>query len=782
MYWSYLKTGLRNLLRNKLLSAINIAGFSVGLAVSFLIILWITYEVGFDKFHENAENIYRVVTEFEKNGSPDNFAHTPAPLGPALKEEFPEVLEYTRCSGTGKTLITCAENQFWGDIFVADESIFKTFSFRLQTGNPETIFSSPHSIVLSQNMAEKYFRGKNPLGQTISVGFDNQQVYTVTGVLENIPSNSQFHIDFLLPFSRIAGNSGWGIKNYTTYILLNAMGDYKSLQNKLRQFMEKYSPDKNTKLHLQPFTRIHLFSDLRSDLSSNVHYTKLVLYAAIALIILLLASVNFINLSLAKSALRNKEIGIRKITGASNKQLKSQFLSESFMVTFVSFLLAIPLIYFFLPVFNEFIDKNIVFSQLFNLKSVTVVIGLLIVLSFVNGLYPAFILSSYNPMGILKGNFNSRQHSVTHVRQTLVIFQFVVAIFFISGTLLIKSQLNFMKYKNLGFDKEQVIIIPAFYDEVKQKSDLLSGEIKKSAYVKEISFTSYLPTERGYSQNVWWEGMEKNENRQMNWIAADENFVDLMGIKLKMGRNFDKNQESDKHAYIINEEAAKEIDWDMPLGKLMDITEKGEVIGVVEDFNFKSLHSTVAPAAIKIFPGVYKYIYIKTMPNSVSSALTDVKTIWSALLPDRPFEFTFLANNLDEVYKKEAKENKILNYISLFAILIAAMGVLGLSSLLVTNRIKEIGIRKVNGAKVSEILSMLNKDFVIWVAVAFLIAGPVAWYSMNKWLESFAYKTTLSWWIFALAGMLGLGIALLTVSWQSWRAATRNPVDALRYE
>ena len=782
MYWSYLKTGLRNLLRNKLLSVINIAGFSVGLAVSFLIILWITYEVGFDKFHENAENIYRVVTELDINGSPDNFANTPAPLGPAFKEEFPEVLEYTRCSGIGKTLITCGKNQFWGDIFAADESIFKMFSLRLQTGNPETIFSSPHSIVLSQNMAERYFHGKNPLGQTISVGFDNQQIYTVTGVLENIPSNSQFHIDFLLPFIRIAGNSGWGIRNYTTYILLNNQNDYKGLQNKLPQFMEKYWPDKDTKLHLQPFTRIHLFSDLRSDLSSNVHYTRLILYAAIALMILLLASVNFINLSLAKSTLRNKEIGIRKITGASNKQLKSQFLCESFMVTFVSFLLAIPLIYFFLPVFNEFIDKDIVFNQLFNFRSVAVVFGLLIVLSFVNGLYPAFVLSSYHPVGILKGNFNSYQHSVTHVRQTLVIFQFVVAIFFISGTLLIKSQLNFMKHKNLGFNKEQVIIIPAFYDEVKQKSDLLAGEIRKSAYVKEISFTSYLPTEWGYSQNVWWEGMEGNENKQMSWIAADENFVDLMGIKLKLGRGFDKNLESDKHAYIINEEAAKEIGWDMPLGKLMDITEKGEVIGVVGDFNFKSLHNTIAPVAIKVFPGIYKYLYIKTMPNSVSAALKDVKTIWSELLPDMSFEFTFLANSLDEVYKKEAKENKILNYINLFAILIAAMGVLGLSSLLVTNRIKEIGIRKVNGAKVSEILSMLNKDFIKWVSIAFVIATPVAYYAMHKWLENFAYKTSLSWWIFALAGLLALGIALLTVSWQSWRAATRNPVEALRYE
>ncbi|NJK97119.1 MAG: FtsX-like permease family protein [Bacteroidales bacterium] len=311
---------------------------------------------------------------------------------------------------------------------------------------------------------------------------------------------------------------------------------------------------------------------------------------------------------------------------------------------------------------------------------------------------------------------------------------------------------------------------------------MLAAEIKKSTSVKEISFTSYMPTEQGYNQNVWWEGMQENHDEYLNWISADENFISLMGINLQQGRNFDKNMGSDKDAYIINELAQKKIGWKNPIGKIMDITGKGEVIGVVDNFNFKSLHNFIEPVALKIYPGIYKYLYIKTLPNSVHSALNDIRKVWSGLFPDRSFEYTFLEDNLTEVYKKEVNESETIKYISIFAILIASMGILGLSSLLVTNRTKEIGIRKVNGARISEILSMLIRDLVKWVAIAFVIATPLAYFAMHKWLGNFAYKTALSWWIFAAAGIIALVIALLTVSLQSWRAATRNPVESLRYE
>ncbi|NJK97118.1 MAG: ABC transporter permease [Bacteroidales bacterium] len=447
MYWNYLKSGFRNLYRNKLFSVINITGFSLGLAVFFLIVLWINYEVGFDRFHKNAKNIYRVVAEFDQNGIVDNFANTPAPLGPALKEEFPNVIEYTRCAQIEKNFIISGNNQFWENLFFADEGIFKVFSLKLRAGNTANILSSPSNVIISQRVAEKYFRDENPIGKTISIGINNQSTFTIAGVLEDVPSNSQFKIDFLLPFNNLSRNSGWDIWNYTTYILVDKQNDYKSLESKLQWFTKMYQLDPTTKLHLQPFVNIHLFSNLRNDLSENVYYPKLILYVAIAIIILLLASINFINLSLAKSTLRNKEIGIRKVIGANKKQLRFQFIGESFIITLISFLISIPFIYYFLPVFNQFVNKNIALSQFLNYGSIAFILVLLLVLTLVNGLYPASVLSSGNPAGILRGNLSIKQNSIKFVRQSFIVFQFVVAIFFISGTLIIKSQLNFIGQK-----------------------------------------------------------------------------------------------------------------------------------------------------------------------------------------------------------------------------------------------------------------------------------------------------------------------------------------------
>lgn len=782
MYFNYLKSTIRNLFRNKLFTIINVSGFSIGLALFSLTFLWIIYEFSYDKFHKNSERIYRVATEFTENGSPDKFAHTPAPLGPAMKEQIPGVLDYVRCAQSGKELVAYNNNQFWEDLFYADPSIFEIFDFNLKTGNPNDVLSSTNNIVLSEQMVDKYFSDHDVIGKSLTIGSYLGETYTITGILENTPLNSQIKIDFLVPFSSITNNLSWNNWNYTTYILLDESNNIASLQNNLATFQKNNNIDSDTRLLLQPLTEIHLFSNLRSDLASNTHISKLLTYASIALIILFLASINFINLSLAKSTLRNTEIGVRKVIGASKSQIKWQFLSESTIITFTSFLLSIPIIYIILPFFTELTDKDFILNQLFNYKSIFLVFCLMALLGIINGVYPANILSSYNTASILNGLSRNNQKSPIHIKKVLIVIQFVIAIFFISSTILLKSQLHFIKTKDLGFDKDNTIIIPIFYEEVRKKSDLLGQEIKKHASVKDISFTSYLPTNRRYYQNVWWEGMEENRHEYLSWIAVDPNFINLMGINIKQGRNFSKNHKSDNHAYILNEKALQKFGWKNPIGKFMDITEKGEVIGIVEDFHFRSLHNKIEPVALKIFPDVCNYLYIKASSNSPSEVLSDIEDTWAELFPNRPFEYTFLNSNLDEVYKRENKESKISNFLGLLSILIAALGILGISSLIVTKRTKEIGIRKVNGAKIFEILSLLNSDFIKWVILAFILTCPIAWYAMAKWLQNFAYKTEISWWIFALAGAIALVIALFTVSWQSWRAACRNPVEALRYE
>lgn len=785
MIRNYIISSIRNLLKHKIFSIVSILGFSIGIATAILIIFWIFFELSYDKFHLNSNRIYRVVAEFDKQGKPDHFARTPAPLGLAMKNNFPEVENFTRLGYFGKDLVCYNQKQFWEEICTADPTILTVFSISLLKGNSVIALSDPGNIVISERIAEKYFGDEDPLGKSLRVGKNDNQTFIVTGVMKNVPQNSQFQFDMLVPFSIRKSHISWGHWNYTTYVLLSKNCDPKLLENKLPGFFKKYEQgNSNTKLHLQAFSKIHLYSKLRSDFASNINISKLILYATIGFLILALGSINYINMMLARSTLRNKEIGIRKVIGATGKQLKLQFLSESISITLFSFLVAIPLIYLLLPVFNEFISKELIIAEIINMRSVAIIFGLLLIISFINGLYPAFILTSLKPVAAFIKNHNSNDKHFPSFNKALVAIQFAIAVFFISCSLVVKKQLFFMNNKSLGYNSDHIIVLPIFYNEVNKKYETLKSELTKNPAISNVTATSFLPTERRFNQNAWWESPDNTiVNGRMSWMGVDFDFIETLDIKLIKGNDFSRTIRSNYQGeYIVNKRAVEMTGWQNPIGKQINVVNMGRVIGVVDDFHFESLHSNVEPLALYIYHDVYRYLFIKTNAGQIASILKFAEKKWKELFPNRVFEYSFLNNELGEIYEKEIKEGRVFNFISFLSLLIAGLGIFGFSSLSINKRTKEIGIRKMNGAKTMEILLLLNKKFLIWVSIAFVVSYPIAYLLMNKWLSNFAYKTEMSWWIFALAGFITLVIALITVSWQSWQAASRNPVEALRYE
>ncbi len=773
MFRNYLVVALRNLLRHKGYSFINIAGLAVGMACFILIVLWVRDELSYDEFHLNAERLY-LVTDYEKYADGDEltFSVNPPDLAPTLISEYPEIVDACRHRIRPGRVIR-HEDRFFGEdgLAFADPSFFTMFTFRFIEGEPSRALPSPNSIVITQRMATKYFGDENPMGKTLQV--DGRVNFNVTGVIENVPRNSHVEFDFVAPFSAAKefdmAVDGWHSYAYRTYVLLAENANPGELSGKISGIIKRHDEEAIVKLSLQPVTDIHLSEDMSS----------IYLFSIIAAFILLTACINYMNLATARAGKRGKEVGLRKVVGASRKEIVLQFFGESILVSLVALCFSLLLVEIFLPLFNDLSAKQLSFSLLRNGSVILVLLGTAVATGTISGSYPALFLSALTPASVLKGSWRSGSREAV-LRRLLVSSQFVLSIALIIGTVVIGRQIHFIRNQKLGFDKEQVLCVNLKGD-TPRKSELLKNELSKTEGVASISAVSGPPTGLHMSTLVqeWGDGQVQGDILIYR-LFADYDFARTLGIHMAQGRFLSQKFISDtSRSVVINEAAVRAMGMESPLGKqVLDAT----IVGVVEDFNFSSLRSEIKPLAIHYRPDTFRYLLVKMKPGDISHLIGSLEATWTKLVPGAPFEYQFLDEKIDRLYRTDQRIGKIINSFTVLALFIACLGLFGMASFSAEQRTKEIGIRKVLGATVPQIASLLIKEFGKWVLLANLIAWPLAYFTMNRMLEVYAYRISLDVWIFLAAGAAALILAVATVSYQSIKAALTNPMETLRYE
>jgi putative ABC transport system permease protein len=801
MLSNYLKTALRNLWKKKSFSFINIVGLAIGMAVSFLILLYVLNEVTYDRFNENYEKIYRLATKLDAQGRHFEIASVPAPMGPALVDQFPEAVRAARLQEFGTRIISTGDKLYEESrIFHADPDLFDVFTISVVRGNPENWLQAPFQMIITEEVAEKYFGNENPLGKTLKV--DNKYIYTITGVAKGMPENSHFKFNMIGSLSTLEKIRGdlnmWMGFNYTTYLLLEGGSSLPGITQKFNNLLMSNIPDQfkqlgaEVEIFLQPLGSIHLHSQLEGELEPPGNPAFIRILTTIALFILLIACINFMNLSTAQSSRRTKEVGMRKVLGAHRGKLIRQFLGESLLLSFISLLIAIILIYVLLPVFNHLVSKDLVFHPWQNGIILLGLVGITVLVGFVAGIYPAFFLSAFVPLEVLKSRIKAGKGH-RFFRNGLVTLQYVISIALIISTFVIFYQLHYVKNRNLGFDKEQVVVI-SLRGELNQKVEVFKNEILRLPGVALAACSSTVPS-RGRSETMFsFEGIDPKK-QVFPIMEIDADFLDTMGMELIEGRNFSADRPSDNKAMILNETLVQHLGWDEPLGKIVsmmdladvDNPEKGfvevpyTVIGVVKDFHFESLHEKIRGHLMKM-SGEVNRISVKLRPGDIAATLHSIENIWKEIEPAYPFSYVFLNESFDRLYRSEQRMGQIFISFTLMAIFISCLGLFGLASFTADQRTKEIGVRKVLGASVSNVVVLLSRDFTKWVILANVVAWPVAYLVMNRWLQNFAYRIGLAIWMFVLSGVIALLIAILTVSTKALKAAVANPVDSLRYE
>ena len=788
MFKNYIKTTFRNMKKHKGYSLINITGLAMGIVCCVLILLWVRDELSFDGFNEKADRLYRVVEmQIYAGGTEFPVAVTPGPLGQALKDELPELVEVMRWTGAPRFLIRRGDRMFYeDDIGMADPSLFTMFTYPLIKGDPETALTKLPSIVLSESMAEKYFGDEDPMGQVLRI--ENQFDLTVTGVMQDVPSNSHLQFDCVFPFKlqEMGGRrlDQWGNNSFYTYVELAENADPRIVDEKIRDYIKKHNQGSNTTLHLQAVRDIHLHSDFTADVSGHGDIKYVYIFSLVAMFVLIIACINFMNLTTARSSNRAKEVGMRKVTGAQRFDIIRQFLGESLLFVFAAFILALGLVLLLLPTFSNLSGKILSLNLGDNLDLLALLVGMAVVTGIVSGSYPALFLSSFQPVRVLKGGIKSGPRS-TLFRRVLVVLQFSLSIFLIIATVVIHKQLEYISNKKLGYDKEQ-ILFARFGTNSARFFEAFKREAQSHPGVLGLSSTDQLPILMNNStSDVKWQGKDPNESILFHNAGVGYDFLDVMHMKLVEGRNFSKEFPSDsKEAYIVNQAAAKIMGEGSPVGKPFTQWENaGKVIGLVEDFHFKSLNTQVEPLVLRLRPAeAYGYLLVKIGGKNVSSNLKSVEEAWRKVAPQFPFESQFLDDAFDSMYRAEQRMGKLFNAFTSLAIFISCLGLLGLASFMAEQRTKEIGIRKVLGASAGNIVLLLSREFLLLVGIANVVAWPAAYYFMRQWLGNYAYYAGINLVIFAISGFLALVIALLTVSYQSLKAASANPVDSLRYE
>lgn len=803
-----LKIFFRTLRRNKVFSIVNIGGLAIGLATCLLMAIYIVDEYSFDKHHKDVERLFRVASKAGKTN--DGWAAAPAPLSSALKAELPEV-EYSARLLTfpdiKKLLITRNDNnkkQFYEtDGYYADADFFRIFTYSFLQGNPQTVLSRPNSIVISAAMAEKYFGKENPVNKPLSVrtpfGDFN---YNVTGVFD--PADHPSHIPSNFFLSMQNGDMGtwvekinnWATTNiFFTYIKLKPGTQLPLFEKKLGDFFNAHAAADlkaggfSKVLYLQPVKDIYLHSSIGNEIASNGNINYLYILASIAGFILLIACINFMNLSTAQSERRAREVGVRKVLGADKQSLVFRFLSESFLLSIFSLLLALVLAILLLPLFNQVTQK-----QIHSLGSPVILI-MVTLLTFITGilagLYPSFYLSAFRPVSVLKGKIRN-SISATTLRKGLVVFQFTISACLILGAIIIWKQMNFMKNQQLGFNKEQQVAIPMQFDNTEQKFTALKNELLLQPGIKKVTAGSTYPGIPNINDMLFYgEGKSVNESVDIHLATIGDEYLETLGIQLLHGRTFSKQFTADSNAIILNEAALKQLGYDPATAVGRNIRFQFEnvhysmnIVGVVKNFNFESLHKNIEPYgfATRFFANKYSYAITSFSTTNYPQLIKSIQSVWQKIIPETPFEYSFIDQDFQRNYEKDERTSKIVIYFTCIAIVIACLGLFALAAYSAEQRVKEIGIRKVLGASATNVTILLSKDFLKLVTIAILIASPLAWFIMQKWLQNFAYQTPVNWWLFVIAGGMAIFIAIGTVSFHAIKSALANPVESLRTE
>ena len=794
MLKNYLKIALRHLQKSKLYALVNIIGLAIGVCSCLLIGIYIWHELSYDKFHKNADRIVRVTWEYNFGDATSKTPTTGTRVGPQFNRSFPEVQAYVRLMKYPRVVVY--EDKMFDEknFLYADSAFFSVFSFPLLKGDAKDVLASADKMVITQSAAKKYFGNDDPIGKTVKVG--GTKDFVITGIAADAPENSQIKFDFVASFTSLNASKTekWNEANYITYLLLQKPNQVKTVQAKVDDYIKKVVKDE-MKLtgrqymayNLQPLTKVHLHSNL-DGLEPNNNITYIYILGAVAFLILLIACVNYTNLATAQSAGRSAEIGMRKVMGAGKKQVFFQFISESFLITMLAVLLALGLAELLLPYFNQLSGKNLSGSILFQPSTIITLLILSVIVAFTAGAYPSLILSNSKVIGILKSGFNFTGSG--GLRKSLIVLQFVISIFLIISTIVILQQLSYIRNKDIGYNREQVIVLPVDRQISEHYDDI------KKAFVATPGVVSIAGAYEAPTDIKWGDGITTKDNKQVtvNALPVDEDIVKTLGLKIVAGsdytladvQQFDTSNDGNniRYSFMLNESAVKALGWtpQEAIGRTIMKGREGTIKAVVKDFNFHSFHEPISPLLIFLDKRLMGSLLVKVSGNNIHSTLSALGKTWKERIQHRPFEYHFLDEDYDALYKTEQRTAGVFTTFSMLAILLACLGLFALTAYTMVQRTKEIGIRKVLGATIPDILSLVSKDFLKLIVIALLIAAPLAYYAVHVWLQDFSYKINIQWWVFAIAGLTTLFIAFITISMQGIKTALSNPVKNLRTE
>lgn len=794
MFKNYLKIAFRNLIKYKTYSLISIIGLAIGMVCAILILLWIQDELSYDKFHIKAKNIYRV-NKIWRKGEAAHYATTPPALAPVLKNDFPDIKNSTRFYPAGNFVMGYKNKSFYENTgaFV-DPSFFEIFSFKFFKGDAETALVNPNSIIVTESFSEKYFSKENPIGKVIRI--NGQYDFLVTGVLENIPTNSHLQFDFLFPFEILGQKtiipwlgsevfSDWHNTSFFTYILLQDNASSVLVEKKIFDYLKTHIPESTSSLYLQPLKKIHLYSsNLRSNVATAGDISYIYIFSIMAIIILMIACFNFINLTISQSGNRSKEIGLRKVIGAKRINLVFQFIGESFFLIFLSLILALFITQICLQPFNSITNKQLGMISFVNYGVILGLFGVLIFTNIISAFYPAVILSSFQPVKVIKGILKPGSNKYL-IRKIIVIFQFFLTIILILSTIFLTRQLNYIQKRNLGYEKEHLLWMP-MPSEIRSKYPVFKNACITNPDILGVSASSSMPS-WGVdisTDDVFWQGKSTNQQILMRGVGADYDFIETFKIEMNQGRSFSRFFSTDSLNYILNETAIKAMGINAPIGKQFKLWNKpGKIIGVVKDYHFKSLHNKIEPLLMRLYPAKWlRVVFVRVKHEKVQNVITFLENEWNTFAPQFPFFYSFVDDLLQTQYQVDKRVSTLFKYVTILAIVISCLGLFSLASLITEQRTKEIGIRKVLGASTSAIVLLLTNQFVKWALIANIIALPFGYLVIGKLQQFYAYHININLMIFVFSGFITLAVSLISVSYQALKTALNNPIDSLRYE
>jgi predicted permease len=790
MIKNYLKTAWRNLLHNKVFSLINIFGLALGMTCSILITLWLKDELRRDRIHANDKRLFRVMENQYYSGSISTFPSSPGILAENIVKDVPEIEMASQMLWEEQPLFTV------GDVFdkekgrYVQKDFLRMFSFKLQKGDPNTALARPDAVVISKQMVNKYFKGQDPIGKMIKV--DSKENVMVTGVLDEIPELSSLKFDFLMSYDiwqkRNDWSKDWGNNGPRCYVMLKPNASVDKVNAKIKNYIKTKNKDSNVEIFLQNYGESYLYSNWENGKQAGGRIEYVRIFSVVAIVILLIACINFMNLATARSLRRAREIGVRKVVGAGKRQLVAQFIGESMFVSFLAILISLLIVALILPSFNDLTEKHLAIS-LTDPKFLLILFGLMIVTGVVSGSYPALFMSTLRPIVVLKGILKFKA-GATYFRKGLVVFQFALSIILILGMIVVYRQINYIHNKNLGFAKEDLVYMP-LEGQLGKNFMAFKNELLNQPGIKGVTSAQSDPLEVGSStQGVRWPGKDTTKLILFSNNPITYDYVKTMGIQLIDGRDFDPSYSLDSNNYLINEAAAKKIGYKEPVGKELTMWgDKGTIIGLMKDYHHNSLHVPIEPLILRLFKrswvgesGYWGNVIVRTEKGKTKEALASMEKTFKQFNPGFPFKYYFTDDEIMKNYKSEYTVSKLSKYFAFLAIFISCLGLFGLVMFTAEQKTKEIGIRKVLGASVSGIVGMLSKDFLVLVLIASALAFPIAWWMMNKWLMDFEYRISIGWWVFVVAGVVAMLIALLTISFQSIKSALANPVKSLRTE